>query len=162
MPLHCYGKRTANAYVSQLDVQRAIDNWDSDGLSDPEHVTTWADLVAPQIQPARRGLGDRAHGSRDHTTRRGSRDGKPTSQPNCGPHPNGEYWIRVCDVSEVYGDVCPIPYRLLGDTNEYVDAGTVRYASDQWDAEGILEDIDTQWGMIPEGGALDYCGFGSD
>jgi hypothetical protein len=148
--------------VSQLDVQRAIDNWDSDGLSDPEHVTTWADLVAPQIQPARRGLGDRAHGSRDHTTRRGSRDGKPTSQPNCGPHPNGEYWIRVCDVSEVYGDVCPIPYRLLGDTNEYVDAGTVRYASDQWDAEGILEDIDTQWGMIPEGGALDYCGFGSD
>jgi hypothetical protein len=38
----------------------------------------------------------------------------------------------------------------------------VHYASDQWDGEGILEDIDTQWGMIPEGGALDYCGYGSD
>ena len=36
----------------------------------------------------------------------------------------------------------------------------VRRASDQWDAEGLLEDIDTQWGVIPEGGALE--GYGSD
>jgi hypothetical protein len=88
----------------------------------------------------------------------------PTYQPDCGPHPNGEYWIRVRDVSEVYGAVCPIPFELFHkrSTSDYVDADDVRYASDQWDAEGILEDIDTQWGMIPEGGVLDYCGYGSD
>jgi hypothetical protein len=181
MPLHCYGKRTSNAYVSQLDVQRAIDNWDSDGLSDPERVTS-ADLGASQlrpglgiprsgfggqggihsIQPAQRG--DRAHEGRDNATRDRSRDGKPTNQPNCGPHPNGEYWIRLRDVSEVYGHVCTIPFEYFytRSTNDYVHAGDVRYASNQWDAEGILEDIDTQWGMIPEGGALDYCGYGSD
>lgn len=35
-------------------------------------------------------------------------------------------------------------------------------ASDQWDGEGILEDIDTQWGTVPQGGMLDVAGGGSD
>ena len=34
--------------------------------------------------------------------------------------------------------------------------------SDQIDGAGILAEIDTAWGLIPEGGALDYSGFGSD
>ena len=41
-----------------------------------------------------------------------------------------------------------------------VTAAQVRAASDRWDTEGLLEDIDTQWGTIPEGGALE--GYGSD
>ena len=65
-------------------------------------------------------------------------------------------------MKRVYG--YEIPYRMytlrnLGPTSK-VTAAQVRAASDRWDAEGILEDIDTQWGAIPEGGALE--GYGSD
>lgn len=37
--------------------------------------------------------------------------------------------------------------------NSLVTPSDVERASDAWDAQGILHDIDTQWGMIPEGGA---------
>jgi hypothetical protein len=32
-------------------------------------------------------------------------------------------------------------------------------ASDAWDARGILHDIDTQWGLIPGGGAYSDSNF---
>ena len=65
-------------------------------------------------------------------------------------------------MKRVYG--YEIPYRMYtlrnpGPTSK-VTAAQVRAASDRWDTEGLLEDIDTQWGTIPEGGALE--GYGSD
>ena len=77
----------------------------------------------------------------------------------------------IREVAEVYGDVCEIPihcYTAVGVSTHRYGSGTyvtpedVRAASDQFDGEGILEDIDTQWGKIPEGGVLEYCGYGSD
>ena len=77
----------------------------------------------------------------------------------------------ISEVMGVYGDLVEVPlhcYRVAGaDTNRwgssaYVTPRQVREASDRFDAEGALEDIDTQWGLIPEGGALDYCGYGLD
>jgi hypothetical protein len=66
----------------------------------------------------------------------------------------------------VYGDCVEIPLSCYhGARSGYqslVTTRDVKAASDQFDGEGILEDIDTQWGMIPEGGALEYCGYGSD
>jgi hypothetical protein len=72
---------------------------------------------------------------------------------------------RKADRVQVHGHVCEIPldcYHGARSGNSLVSTSDVDAASDQWDAEGVLEDIDTQWGMIPEGGALDYCGYGSD
>lgn len=43
-----------------------------------------------------------------------------------------------------------------------VTVGEYEEASDRWDAEGILEDIDTGFGLVPEGGLLEVSGFGSD
>jgi hypothetical protein len=40
-----------------------------------------------------------------------------------------------------------------------VTAEDVRAASDAWDARGILHDIDTQWGLIPGGGAYKDSDF---
>ena len=65
-------------------------------------------------------------------------------------------------MKRVYG--YEIPYRMYtlrnpGPTSK-VTAAQVRAASDRWDTEGLLEDIDTQWGTIPEGEALE--GYGSD
>ncbi|KAH8807023.1 hypothetical protein DL96DRAFT_1629524 [Flagelloscypha sp. PMI_526] len=80
-------------------------------------------------------------------------------------HPNGQRKIKISHVKQVYGDVVEIPYHCYGagsKGNTLVTPEQVASASDQFDAEGILEDIDTQWGSIPQGGALDYCGYGSD
>ena len=80
----------------------------------------------------------------------------------------------ICEVAEVYGHVREIPvpcYSAVGvrmstdprhGRETYVTPEDVRAASDQFDGEGILEDIDTQWGLILEGGVLEYCGYGSD
>ena len=43
-----------------------------------------------------------------------------------------------------------------------VTPGQVEDALNGWDARSILEDIDTQWGAVPEGGCLDVAGGGSD
>ncbi|KAJ3529137.1 hypothetical protein NM688_g7896 [Phlebia brevispora] len=85
-------------------------------------------------------------------------------------HPNGKAKIKIREVAAVYVHVEEIPlemYRNAGvntrrGMNSLVTPAEVRAASDQWDGHSVLEDIDTQWGMIPEGGALDYCGYGSD
>jgi hypothetical protein len=64
----------------------------------------------------------------------------------------------------VYGHHQHIPTRCYGKHNvdAYVSASNVQYASDKWDTEGILEDIDTQWGAVPGGGCLEVAGWGSD
>ena len=76
----------------------------------------------------------------------------------------------ISEVMAVYGKFFEIPlhcYSIAGaDTDRwgrsaYVTPAQVREA-DRCDARDILHDIDTQWGLIPEGGALDYCGGGSD
>lgn len=68
--------------------------------------------------------------------------------------------------------MCEIPieaYRHAGvrlpkGTASMVTMDDVDRASNDWDAMGILHDIDTQWGAIPGGGAYsdsnDYFGSG--
>lgn len=79
------------------------------------------------------------------------------------PHPNGKNFIKIDDVANVYDDVCEIP-RHCYETQEVfqgrwkggrtlVSAADVQQASNQFDGEGLLEDIDTQWGLFPHGGA---------
>jgi hypothetical protein len=79
-----------------------------------------------------------------------------------GPlHPNGKRRIPIHSVAKIHNHVCEIPLQAYEDagvnlprgrasmvTMEQVDA-----ASDAWDARGILHDIDTQWGLMPQGGA---------
>jgi hypothetical protein len=66
---------------------------------------------------------------------------------------------RVKDVAKVYGHKCEIPLRcyqavgVANSRNDFVTAEDVEQASRQWDGEGILYDIDTQWGAMPWGGA---------
>ncbi|RPD58923.1 hypothetical protein L227DRAFT_576565, partial [Lentinus tigrinus ALCF2SS1-6] len=78
-------------------------------------------------------------------------------------HPYGKRLIAIRDVQRVYQHGCEIPYRLYlmrgGKSTSMVTAQQVREASDRWDAESVLEDIDTQWGTLPNGGALE--GYGS-
>jgi hypothetical protein len=67
--------------------------------------------------------------------------------------------VRVRDVQKHYGHVCEIPLaayieaEVAWSRNEYVSERDVEAASDAWDARGIAHDIDTQWGMMPGGGA---------
>ncbi|KAI1788118.1 hypothetical protein LXA43DRAFT_1097583 [Ganoderma leucocontextum] len=92
----------------------------------------------------------------------------PQANQNANVHPNGKARIAICDVQRVHGHVAEIPldaYRTSGALarprpSSMVSPRQVQMASDQWDAEGILEDIDTQWGAMPAGGALE--GYGSD
>ncbi|RDX41556.1 hypothetical protein OH76DRAFT_1489380 [Lentinus brumalis] len=90
---------------------------------------------------------------------------------NSDLHPNGQRLIALRDVKRVYGHRNETPYRMYSLSNprptSMVTAKQVRDASDRWDAEidemdawSVLEDIDTQWGALPEGGALE--GYGSD
>lgn len=66
---------------------------------------------------------------------------------------------RVKDVARLYGHVCEIPlhcYRAVGVAdcqNDFVSKEDIEQASNQWDAEGIAYEIDTQWGAMPWGGA---------
>lgn len=79
------------------------------------------------------------------------------------PHPDGKNFIPIEDVALVYGHVCEIPYSCYKCIHAFhgrwrgrrtmVTAQDVQRASDQFDGEGILEDIDTQWGLLPHGGA---------
>ena len=55
-------------------------------------------------------------------------------------HPHIPLWV--------YQDVYP---RESGYTrNSYVSAECVREAQDRWEAIGIVHDIDTQWGALPQ------------
>ncbi|KZT64981.1 hypothetical protein DAEQUDRAFT_769220 [Daedalea quercina L-15889] len=76
-------------------------------------------------------------------------------------HPNGRAKIAIKDVQRVHGHVEEIPLQAYREANVNVNRGwntlvtadEVRDASDAYDARGILHDIDTQWGMLPHGGA---------
>ncbi len=70
-------------------------------------------------------------------------------------HPNGKRRIKIKDVAQVHGHVCEIPLNAYrrGNANSLVTPEDVEEASDHWEGIGILHDIDTQWGMIPGGGA---------
>jgi hypothetical protein len=66
---------------------------------------------------------------------------------------------RVRDVKKRYGHTCEIPlhcYQIVGVASrlsDYVTEADVEAASNYWDGEGALYDIDTQWGSMPYGGA---------
>ncbi|KAI0709683.1 hypothetical protein C8T65DRAFT_648871 [Cerioporus squamosus] len=60
-------------------------------------------------------------------------------------HPNGQRLIALRDMKRVPASK--------------VTAEQVRRASDNWEGHSVLEDIDTQWGALPQGGALE--GYGS-
>ncbi|KAM5544267.1 hypothetical protein V8D89_001927 [Ganoderma adspersum] len=98
----------------------------------------------------------------------------PQANQNTSVHPNGEAKIAIRDVQRVYGNAVKIPlnaYRTSGAlarprSSSMVTPRQVQMASNRWeaecnrlDAERIPYDIDTQWGTIPEGGALE--GYGS-
>lgn len=85
-------------------------------------------------------------------------------------HPNGQLKIKIKDVMTVYNHREELPldlWRRAGirtpkGVDTLVTPAAVQAAVNQDDGESVLEDIDTQWGTIPEGGALDYAGGGSD
>lgn len=64
-------------------------------------------------------------------------------------------------MKKVYGRGSHIPldaYEEAGvDTRRgreaLVTPGDVERAEEEWDMRAVLHDIDTQWGMLPEGGA---------
>lgn len=78
-------------------------------------------------------------------------------------HPNGKRCVPIREVAEVHGHVCEIPSHCYSAAGAYVKpwkgANTlvtvehIERASDQFDGEGLLYDIDTQWGHLPHGGA---------
>ena len=90
-----------------------------------------------------------------------------STSPHLRLHPNGKSCIPIESVAKVHNHVCEIPL------NAYVEAGVslprgrasmvtredVDAASDTWDARGILHDIDTQWGLMPGGGAYSDSNF---
>lgn len=96
----------------------------------------------------------------------GNHNGPPTSVPNCAPHPNGQYWIRVRDVANVHGDSIQVPLRCypkrIKGQNDWVSMDDVDQASDQYDGESIMHEIDTGFGICPGGGLLEVSGYGSD
>ncbi|TDL24752.1 hypothetical protein BD410DRAFT_837679 [Rickenella mellea] len=88
--------------------------------------------------------------------------GEAEEETDIPPHPNGQHRIPIRSVAEVYGHIDEIPlavYRRAGITANLVTSRDVQRASDQWDGEGILHDIDTQWGMMPHGGAYKESNF---
>jgi hypothetical protein len=82
-------------------------------------------------------------------------------------HPNGQRHIQIHSIANIYNDVCPIPlqaYREAGvglprGKASMVTVEDVKAASDAWDARGVAHDIDTQWGLIPGGGAYSDSDF---
>ncbi|KAI0730959.1 hypothetical protein C8Q76DRAFT_793070 [Earliella scabrosa] len=88
--------------------------------------------------------------------------------PNARPrlHPNGKRLIAIRDVKRVYGHAFAIPLeyfigaagRSEPKPSTMVTPEQVEDALNGWDARSILEDIDTQWGAVPEGGCLDVAG----
>ncbi|TBU30467.1 hypothetical protein BD311DRAFT_754373, partial [Dichomitus squalens] len=99
------------------------------------------------------------------------------NQHNTQLHPNGKAKIAIRDVARVYGQSQKIPLNAFRSgalarpkpssmvTPAQVQQASVRAsdqaqrASDYQDAMSVLHDIDTQWGALPEGGALE--GYGS-
>jgi hypothetical protein len=168
VPATCYRGKGSDGWVSSRDVQQAFSAWDSDGQESdgeqPRFGLGYGGSCFGLDYGGRGGEGGQIHqgSGRGRGAGRSREGGKPTYQPDCPPHPNGEYWIRIRDVAEVHGHVCPIPAHLYARDSEhsYVSTDDVEYASDRWDAEGVLEDIDTQFGMFPEGGYLDVAGGG--
>ncbi|KAF9020090.1 hypothetical protein BDZ89DRAFT_279219 [Hymenopellis radicata] len=68
--------------------------------------------------------------------------------------------VAIRDVKTVYGHILDIPldaYRKAGVRDAHLGSMVTRHqierASDIWNAQRILDDIDTQWEMIPGGGA---------
>ena len=80
-------------------------------------------------------------------------------------HPNGRRCIPIREVGQAHGHVCEIPshcYRAADayikpwkDANTLVTVEHMEMASNQFDGEGLLYDIDTQWGLLPHGGAYE-------
>ena len=86
---------------------------------------------------------------------------KPPKPPES--HPNGEKYIKIKDVAKLHKHVCEIPAHCYEVTGAYrgqwrgwhtfVSKRDIERASDQWDGEGVIEDIDTAFGLLPHGGA---------
>ena len=82
-------------------------------------------------------------------------------------HPNGEAKIHIYDVEGVYGSEWDPPLRAYKSSSlrrpklsSMVAPDEVQRARDQADGLSVLEDIDTQWGALPGGGAL--LGYNDD
>ena len=96
-----------------------------------------------------------------------------TARRSTRVHPNGEAKIHIVDVEGVYGPECDIPLRAYKGSSlrrpklssmvapdEVQRARDRARARDQADGLSVLEDIDTQWGALPGGGAL--LGYNDD
>jgi len=75
-------------------------------------------------------------------------------------HPNGKRYIPLWSVAEIHNHLCEIPVEAytgagvrVNGRSTMVTVEDVEAASDAWDARGLLHDIDTQWGLMPWGGA---------
>ena len=81
------------------------------------------------------------------------------NQSKLDSDPARPIFVRVRDVPKKFGHAYEIPMQayieagVATSRNDFVTKEDVERASDEWDARGIAHDIDTQWGMIPEGGA---------
>lgn len=93
----------------------------------------------------------------------------PITQPQGRLHPNGKRLIHISSVATVYQHMDSIPhwaYKGRGNggrrRSNMVTPEDVEHASDYLDGVSIAYDIDTQWGLKPEGGAYKdsnhYCG----
>jgi hypothetical protein len=78
-------------------------------------------------------------------------------------HPNGRRYVPIREVGQAHGHVCEIPSRCYRASDAYIKPweGTdtlvtvehVERASNEFDGEGLLYDIDTQWCLLPHGDA---------
>ena len=96
-----------------------------------------------------------------------------TARRSTRVHPNGEAKIHIYDVEGVYGPEWDLPLRAYKSSSlrrpklssmvtpdEVQRARDRTRARDQADGLSVLEDIDTQWGALPGGGAL--LGYNDD
>jgi hypothetical protein len=82
-------------------------------------------------------------------------------------HPNGKCRSPIHSVTKVHNHICGIPLNAYNEAGVSLPCGRaskvttedVDAASDACDARGILHDIDTQWGLIPGGGAYSDRNF---
>ena len=88
-------------------------------------------------------------------------------------YPNGQQQIAIRQIAAVYGRpvavIAFVESRALPGRTVTIDTMVTRRQverAEAWqdhdDALSVLHDIDTQWGMFPEGGMLDVAGGWSD
>jgi hypothetical protein len=101
-------------------------------------------------------------GAEDESSETGTRlPVKARKSKDLRVHPNGKRRIPLRSVAKTHGHVCEIPFEAYDDAGVDLSRGwtsmvtvwDVEAACAAWNARGILHDIDTQWGLMPVGGA---------